>query len=349
MMTVHMIDSHTGSNHISGQDMASLQSATLGDYAMRLAPTYWGNDVNNALGSVTSPPPASRFNGWGDRTNSMLFAIIDNNNVKVPAGQWLWCGRHVIIDSDTTVTISNGVQGQNRIDRICLHYAKSPNGVESCELVVVKGTPTAGNPSPTIGYCDYIGFGSTRYNAYMTICLVQVNDLVPSIMGDGYGFLPFLSSLRNVDYRLHSLETVNPSWLSVLRNPPTLSSALSNDSRDDQLDAEISVHPITGTLNMGAIDCMATVRIWWKAARLGAWQQAWYKHINLVRINGYHAPAASLGKAASNSIPEELPYSWFNIDSGKNVITWMPASGNFHHAAHDMWTTGSIDIPLVKD
>ncbi|MFC2745795.1 MAG: hypothetical protein ACFN0Z_01770, partial [Parascardovia denticolens] len=156
--------------------------------------------------------------------------------------------------------------------------------------------------------------------------------------------------LTDEEYRkLTFLETVNSRWVRVLADPPTLSSALDQEGRDSNLDAEISVHPITGTLNMGAIDCMATVRIWWKAARLGAWQQAWYKHINLVRINGYHAPAASFGKAASNSIPEELPYSWFNIDSGKNVITWMPASGDFHHATHDMWTTGSIDIPLVKD
>ena len=156
--------------------------------------------------------------------------------------------------------------------------------------------------------------------------------------------------LTDEEYRkLTFLETVNSRWVRVLAAPPTLSSALDQEGRGGQLDAEISVHPIAATLNMGAIDCMATVRIWWKAAHLGAWQQAWVKHIPLVRINGYHAAASSFGKAASNSGMDELPYSWFVIDGGKSVITWMPVGGDFHHAPADMWTTGSIDIPLVKD
>lgn len=348
-MTVHMINSHQGANHISGADMAALQTAITGKYAVRLAPLYWGNDMNNTLKTATTYPTISEFNAWSDRRSNMMFTVVDNNNIKVPASQYLWNGRHVIIDSDTNVNITNGVTGQNRIDRICLHYANNSSGVESCELVVVKGTPTTGNPTPASGYCDWVGFTATASNAYLTICLVQVNGLVPTIMGDGYGFLPFLSNMRGMDMRLHELETVNSGWLNVLKNPPTLSSALSSNSNNDQLDAEISVSPITHTLNMGACDCMATVRIWWKAAALGAHQDAWTKHINLVKINGYYAPAACWGKAASSSIPEELPYSWFNIDSGKNIITWTPASGSLNHAGSTMWSTGSIDIPLVKD
>ncbi|WP_303144029.1 hypothetical protein [[Ruminococcus] torques] len=79
-------------------------------------------------------------------TGNMFKAEIQSNNkIKVSDGSAIMNGRHIRIPSGDSelVTIDNGSQGMNRIDLIVLRYKKNSAGVESGELVVIKGMETS--------------------------------------------------------------------------------------------------------------------------------------------------------------------------------------------------------------
>lgn len=80
--------------------------------------------------------------------------IVDANNISIMDGEGVIQGVHFRIDPGTTdnVTIDNGTQGYNRIDLIVARYSKEAlTGVESVNLVVIKGTPTTQTANePTI-------------------------------------------------------------------------------------------------------------------------------------------------------------------------------------------------------
>ena len=51
-------------------------------------------------------------------------------------------------DGTTTATVQSGTQGQKRNDLVVLRYTKNTTtGVETCSIVVLKGTPTTGTPA----------------------------------------------------------------------------------------------------------------------------------------------------------------------------------------------------------
>ena len=96
------------------------------------------------------------------------YIIESANQISIGSGDAVDQGRHVVIptNSSESVGIQNGNAGKVRIDLIVIQYSKdtaSPNGIETAELVVIRGTevaegstPTA--PTPTSG--DIIGGAS---------------------------------------------------------------------------------------------------------------------------------------------------------------------------------------------
>jgi len=96
------------------------------------------------------------------------YIIESANQISIGSGDAVDQGRHVVIptNSSESVGIQNGNAGKVRIDLIAIQYNRdtaSPNGIETAELVVLKGTevaegstPTA--PTPTSG--DIIGGAS---------------------------------------------------------------------------------------------------------------------------------------------------------------------------------------------
>ena len=96
------------------------------------------------------------------------YIIKSANQISIGSGDAVDQGRHVVIptNSSESVGIQNGNAGKVRIDLIAIQYSRdtaSPNGIETAELVVLKGTevaegsvPTA--PTPTSG--DIIGGAS---------------------------------------------------------------------------------------------------------------------------------------------------------------------------------------------
>ena len=117
-MAFEIVDGMTGTKHISSDDLAALNTATVGKADCVLE---YGNDF--AL-TMTSANTATLGTGVG-----------------MVGGKRFWN------QAATSLTIQSGTQGQKRNDLVVARYAKTSAGIESITPVVIKGTPTAGNPA----------------------------------------------------------------------------------------------------------------------------------------------------------------------------------------------------------
>ena len=118
-MTVELITGFAGTPHIGSDDIGAFQAGLVGpgDYALT--------------------------------TGNQLKATMSNaNTIAVQSGDAVLNGRHVHLTGTTTATVQSGTQGQKRNDIAVLRYTKNTTtGVETCSIVVLKGTPTTGTPA----------------------------------------------------------------------------------------------------------------------------------------------------------------------------------------------------------
>lgn len=118
-MTVELITGFAGTPHIGSDDIGAFQAGLVGpgDYALT--------------------------------TGNQLRATMSNaNTIAVQSGDAVLNGRHVHLTGTTTATVQSGTQGQKRNDLAVLRYTKNTTtGVETCSIVVLKGTPTTGTPA----------------------------------------------------------------------------------------------------------------------------------------------------------------------------------------------------------
>lgn len=118
-MTVELITGFAGTPHIGSDDIGAFQAGIVGpgDYALT--------------------------------TGNQLKATMSNaNTIAVQSGDAVLNGRHVHLTGTTTATVQSGTQGQKRNDLAVLRYSKNTTtGVETCSLVVLKGTPATGTPA----------------------------------------------------------------------------------------------------------------------------------------------------------------------------------------------------------
>lgn len=127
-MSLHLITGYAGKEHITSADQASFNAAIMGE----------GQFVM-------------------ERGNQFTASIISNNKVRVLDGDLLMQGRHFRLNEDTyeELNFENGTQGYKRNDLIVGRYIRdATTGIESAELVVIKGAPngtTASDPTYTSG------------------------------------------------------------------------------------------------------------------------------------------------------------------------------------------------------
>ena len=117
-MAFEAVDACFGTPHISSDDLAALNEATIGkrDCVMR-----WGDDFKAVM------------------TNA--------NTCLVGTGVGMVGGKRFWNQAAVSLTVQSGTQGQKRNDLIVARYAKDGSGIESITPVVVKGTPTTGTPA----------------------------------------------------------------------------------------------------------------------------------------------------------------------------------------------------------
>lgn len=114
-MAFEIVDGMTGIKHISSDDLAALNTATVGKASCVLD---YGNDFSLTMASAN--------------------AATLGTGVGMVGGKRFWN------QAPVQLTVESGAQGQKRNDLVVARYSKTTEGIESIEPVVIKGTPTTG-------------------------------------------------------------------------------------------------------------------------------------------------------------------------------------------------------------
>lgn len=117
-MAFEIVDGMTGTKHISSDDLAALNTATVGKADCVLE---YGNDFALTMASA--------------------------NSATLGTGVGMVGGKRFWNQAPTSLTVQSGTQGQKRNDLVVARYAKTSAGIESITPVVVKGTPTTDTPA----------------------------------------------------------------------------------------------------------------------------------------------------------------------------------------------------------
>lgn len=117
-MAFEIVDGMTGTKHISSDDLAALNTATVGKADCVLE---YGNDFALTMASA--------------------------NSATLGTGVGMVGGKRFWNQAPTSITVQSGTQGQKRNDLVVARYAKTSAGIESITPVVIKGTPTTGAPA----------------------------------------------------------------------------------------------------------------------------------------------------------------------------------------------------------
>lgn len=116
-MAFEIVDGMTGTKHISSDDLAALNTATIGKADCVLS---YGEDFKLTMASSTS---ATLGTGVG-----------------MVGGRRFWSASQVSLD------VQPGEQGKKRNDLVVARYSTTSDGIEGIQPVVIGGTPTTGTP-----------------------------------------------------------------------------------------------------------------------------------------------------------------------------------------------------------
>ena len=114
-MAFEIVDGMTGTKHISSDDLAALNTATVGKADCVLE--------------------------YGD---GFKLTMASANSATLGTGVGMVGGKRFWNQAATSLTIQSGTQGQKRHDLVVARYVKTSAGIESITPVVIKGTPTTG-------------------------------------------------------------------------------------------------------------------------------------------------------------------------------------------------------------
>lgn len=108
-MAFEIVDGMTGQKHISSDDLAALNTATVGKADCVL---HYGDDFKLTMASA--------------------------NSATLGTGVGMVGGKRFWNQAATSLTIQSGTQGQKRHDLVVARYAKTSAGIESITPVVIK-------------------------------------------------------------------------------------------------------------------------------------------------------------------------------------------------------------------
>lgn len=167
MNKLHLVTGYKGEEHIQSADQGSFNASFFGT----------GEFVMEA-------------------GNQFEASIMDNNTVRILDGDVLMKGRHLRIEPNTyaDVTITTGTAGVNRNDLIVFEYKKNAaTGVETSEIVVIKGTEASGNATDP----EYVNgdiLGGAIHNQ-MPMYRVRIEGVVLSAVEPMFTTIPSYKAL----------------------------------------------------------------------------------------------------------------------------------------------------------
>ena len=155
-----------------------------------------------------------------ESTGQFAYTLESNNAIRIGDGDLVDQGRHINIPTNTDVLLSidNGSQGKSRIDVVAMRYSKdSGTGVESAELVLLKGTEVASGSTPapaaltqgnifTGALTDDTPLYHIRIDNLQVTSVTPVFTLMPPIMG-------ILDKVYPIGSIYMSVNNVNPADL----------------------------------------------------------------------------------------------------------------------------------------
>lgn len=124
---VNIVDGHTGSNHVTSDDLAAFNEAVLG---ARSCVLEYGGDLGLTLSAVKA------------------------NTAFLATGAGVVAGRRFIVEKPLELALAPGTSGLNRIDVVAARYSKTDAGVEGVSIEVVRGTAAASAAQPELGEDD---------------------------------------------------------------------------------------------------------------------------------------------------------------------------------------------------
>ena len=132
-----------------------------------------------------------------DTQNRLAATMVTANQVRVDTGDLVMHGRVATVETPETLTVESGVTGQKRNDLVVARYQKEAStSVESCELVVVKGTAVSyGDPSdPTINDGSILDGDSP---VDVPLWRIPIDGLTPGTPVKLFEDTPSISELRD--------------------------------------------------------------------------------------------------------------------------------------------------------
>lgn len=156
-MAFEIVDGMTGTKHISSDDLAALNIATIGKADCVLE---YGDDFQ--------------------------LNVVSANSVTLETGVGMVGGKRFWNQAATSLTIQSGTQGQKRNDLVVARYAKTSAGIESITPVVIKGTPTTGNATDPATTSNDLKLWRIPLNGISVGTPVKLFDTVASLatLGD---------------------------------------------------------------------------------------------------------------------------------------------------------------------
>lgn len=151
-MAFEIVDGMTGTKHISSDDLAALNTATVGKADCVLK---YGNDFALTMASA--------------------------NSATLGTGVGMVGGKRFWNQAPVQLTVESGAQGQKRNDLVVARYAKTSAGIESITPVVVKGTPTTGTPADPATTANDLKLWRVPLNGITVGTPVKLFEIIPAL------------------------------------------------------------------------------------------------------------------------------------------------------------------------
>ena len=189
-MSFEIVDGMTGQKHISSDDLAALNTATVGkaDCVLR-----YGDDFALTMASA--------------------------NSATLGTGVGMVGGKRFWNQAATSLTIQSGTQGQKRNDLVVARYQKTSAGIDSITPVVIKGTPTTGTPADPEVTANDLKLWRVTLDGINVSSTTALFETMPTMAELGGSHKSVIKSARVGDGGMLTLEcAADGSWISLRGN-----------------------------------------------------------------------------------------------------------------------------------
>ena len=186
-MAIEIVDGMTGTKHISSDDLAALNTATIGKADCVLK---YGDDFKLTMASA--------------------------NSATLGTGVGMVGGKRFWNQAATSLTIQSGAQGQKRNDLVVARYQKTSAGIESITPVVIKGTPATGTAADPATTANDLKLWRIPLDGINAGTPVKLFETVPTLAELGGSHRSVIKSARLGNGGMTTLECAEDgSWISL--------------------------------------------------------------------------------------------------------------------------------------